>query len=146
MSDRFLVSTRKGLFDFERNADGADGKWHLARESFLGQPVTLALSDARDGTIYAALNLGHFGVKLHRSSDGGASFEEIAMPHYPGKPADLDDPTPWSIQLVWALEPGGGDEPGVVWAGTIPGGLFRSSDRGGSWQLVSSPFDFFSPT
>ncbi|HLQ37117.1 MAG TPA: exo-alpha-sialidase, partial [Planctomycetota bacterium] len=27
---------------------------------------------------------------------------------------------------------------GALWCGTIPGGLFKSSDRGGSWQLVDS--------
>jgi hypothetical protein len=39
---------------------------------------------------------------------------------------------------VWALETGGKDEPGVIWCGTIPGGLFRSSDHGTSWQMAQS--------
>ncbi len=137
MSDRFFVATRKGLFDFQRVSSGG-GKWELARHSFRGEPVTIALPDDRDGTIYVALNLGHFGVKLHRSSDGGASFEEIAVPRYPEKPEGSGDPTPWSLQQVWSLETGGADEPGVLWAGTIPGGLFRSPDRGERWELVTS--------
>ena len=33
----------------------------------------------------------------------------------------------------WALETGGANEPGVLWCGTIPGGLFRSNDNGTSW-------------
>ncbi|MGC3826916.1 exo-alpha-sialidase, partial [Pseudomonas aeruginosa] len=37
---------------------------------------------------------------------------------------------PWSQQQLWILEPGGADRPGTQWAGTIPGGLFRSDDRG----------------
>jgi photosystem II stability/assembly factor-like uncharacterized protein len=37
--------------------------------------------------------------------------------------------------MAWALEAGGKDEPGVLWCGTIPGGLFRSADRGESWEL-----------
>jgi hypothetical protein len=138
VSDRFLVATRKGLFDFRRGERGGDVRWELARISFLGQPVTITLPDRRDGTIYAALNLGHFGVKLHRSSDDGASFEEIAAPRYPEKPQGSDDRTPWSLEQVWSLETGGADEPGLLWAGTIPGGLFRSLDRGGSWELVTS--------
>jgi len=28
-----------------------------------------------------------------------------------------------------------------LWAGTIPGGLFRSRDRGTSWQLVDALWD-----
>jgi hypothetical protein len=27
---------------------------------------------------------------------------------------------------------------GTVWAGTLPGGLFRSADFGASWHLVES--------
>jgi hypothetical protein len=36
---------------------------------------------------------------------------------------------------------GGADQPGVLWAGTLPGGLFRSNDRGDSWELVRSLWD-----
>jgi hypothetical protein len=31
---------------------------------------------------------------------------------------------------------GGPDQPGVLWTGTLPGGLFRSGDRGDRWELV----------
>jgi len=128
MSDRILMATRKGLFDVRR---GPSGAWAIARESFLGSPVTMMLRDARDGTLYAALNLGHFGVKLHRSEDDGASWTESPTPSYAGLPGD---PAP-SLQQIWALEAGGPDQPGVIWAGTVPGGLFRSADRGASWSL-----------
>ena len=79
MSDRLLVSTRKGLFFVER--DG--GRWHVARHRFLGDNVTLALADRRDGSVYAAMNLGHFGVKLRRSVDDGGTFDDIGAPAYP---------------------------------------------------------------
>ena len=91
---------------------------------------------------YAALNHGHFGVKLHRSRDGGATWQPIATPAYPPKPEGYVPKTPvegtpadWSLKLVWALAPGGADEPGVLWCGTLPGGLFRSDDHGESWTL-----------
>ena len=141
MGDRFLVATRKGLFDFRRIAAGARSRWELWRVSFLGQPVTIALSDRRDGTLYAALALGHFGVKLHRSSDDGASFEELPAPRYPEKPQDSDDPAPWSVSQVWSLEPGGADEPGLLRCGTLPGGLFKSEDGGDSWAIVRELWD-----
>ena len=134
MSERIFVATRKGLFDYRRSKAG----WRVERVSFLGDSVTLALSDARDGHVYAALNHGHFGVKLHRSEDGGARFEETRTPAFPAKPTDSDDPTPWSVQQIWSLETGGPDEPGVLWAGTIPGALYRSRDRGEAWELVES--------
>jgi photosystem II stability/assembly factor-like uncharacterized protein len=141
MSERLLVSTRKGLFRFDR----VDGKWAIQRTSFLGHNVTLALPDPRDDSIYATLNLGHFGVKLHRSTDGGTSWEERAVPVYPpGEQLQTGDgkpPTPATLKLIWALETGAGNQPGLIWAGTLPGGLFRSDDAGKSWELVRGLWD-----
>ena len=142
MSDSILVSTRKGLFTVKRGKAG----WSVADVGFLADNVTLALHDPRDGTSYAALNHGHFGVKLHRKLAGGA-WEECTAPAYPPKPEGLVDldgwgkPVNWSTQMIWALEPGGADEPGVLWCGTMPGGLFRSRDRGSSWELIRSLWD-----
>lgn len=141
MSDLLLVSTRKGLFPVHRNALG----WHIGEPHFLGDNVTLALVDRRDGAWYAALNLGHFGVKLRRSDDAGATWQEIAVPAYgPGDTVATGDgkpPQPARLSLLWSLESGGSDQPGRLWAGTNPGGLFRSDDRGDSWQLLRSLWD-----
>ena len=142
MSDRLLVSTRKALFTVERNG----GSWEIASVDFLGDNVTLTLSDQRDGTGYAALDHGHFGVKLHRRPAEGA-WEEIAAPVYPPKPENYEEhdmwgrPLNWSTARVWALAAGGPDEPGVVWCGTLPGGLFHSADRGQSWEMVRTLWD-----
>lgn len=138
---RLFVSTRKGLFCFESNRDG---DWRLRNHQFLGDRVSLTMIDPRDGAVYAALDHGHFGIKLHRSDDGGSGFTQIATPAFPKKPDGLKDvnaqgkEVPWAVQLIWALAAGGDDEPGALWCGTIPGGLFRSADRGASWQLVES--------
>src|SRR5262249_15169065 len=79
MADQLLVSTRKGLFAFARQ--GRD--WPIKRSAFLGQNVTLALAATRNpgggggggrGGWFAALNLGHFGVKLHHSADEGGTW------------------------------------------------------------------------
>ena len=106
---RFMSPLRKGLFTLERGASG----WHIARTSFLGDNVTLTAHDPRDGSLYAALNHGHFGVKLHRSRDGGATWQPIATPVYPPKPEGYVPRTPvegapaeWSLKLVWALARG----------------------------------------
>lgn len=127
------VATRKGLLSMRRSAQG----WQLGRPHFPGEPVTQFAVDAARGDWYAALRLGHFGVKLKRSSDGGASWQDVAAPAFPPKPTEgpfKDDATPWSVDLVWALEAGGGR----LWAGAMPAGLFVSDDRGESWQLVES--------
>lgn len=141
MAGRIVVATRKGLFTIERMGD----RWEIVRTAFLGDNLPMTLSDPRDGVAYAALEHGHFGSKLHRSADGGASWEEVAVPVYPEKgPDDVDidpmrgTPREWKLQRIWALEPGGLDEPGALWCGTLPGGLFRSKDGGRSWSIVDS--------
>ena len=131
MSDVFYAATRKGLFRCERLNTG----WKVGKPSFLGEPVTIALPDARDGALYAALNLGHFGVKLHRSEDQGATWKELPAPAFDQVPEGENGP---SVKGVWELAAGGPDQPGWIWAGTAPGGLFLSKDRGESWELIDS--------
>jgi photosystem II stability/assembly factor-like uncharacterized protein len=125
---KLYVGTKKGLFVVTGRGIG--------KPHFLGDPVTMVLPD-RDGTLYAALNLGHFGVKLHRSGDGGKRWEEVAAPEYPPQPEGTQDKTPWKLVQVWSLESDGKR----LWAGTIPGGLFTSEDRGKSWSLVRGLWD-----
>lgn len=137
MNARAYVSTRKGLFELEQR----DGRWDFGPVHFLGEPVSMALHDRRDGSLYAALNLGHFGVKLHRRDAGSQAWTEIAAPGYPPKPEGSTDTVDWNNQLIWSLAAGGADQPGLLWAGTLPGGLFRSTDRGDSWELVRSLWD-----
>ena len=135
--DRLLVATRKGLVVLQ----GQGQAWRIIALHFAGEPVSQVLADPRDGAWYCALRLGHFGVKLHKSLDHGAHWQEIAAPAFAPKPATgpwADDPTPWNVDLLWELAAGGPDEPGVLWAGCMPAGLFRSGDGGSSWQLVSA--------
>lgn len=142
MSDRVFVGSRKGLFEIVRGPSG----WEIERVEFLGDHVTMFLQDARDGGLYAALDHEHFGVKLHRSEDQGVSWEECAVPTYPegavvgaGPSVEGAPPTkPAALEEIWALEAGGPDQPERLWAGTIPGGVFRSDDRGSAWTLIES--------
>jgi len=137
MSDRIYVATRKGLFTVDRVGQAS---WAVTRTAFLGDSVTMTLRDPRDNALYAALNLGHFGVKLHRSEDDGRNWTELQVPRYEQMSEKQLDATPSapSVEQIWALEAGGADQEGLLWAGTIPGGLFRSADRGESWQLIET--------
>jgi hypothetical protein len=145
VSTRCHIATRKGLFTLDRNASG----WAISRTHFLGDNCTLVMHDARTGDLFAALNHGHFGIKMQRSCDGGSTWSEIAAPTYPEKPPDYKprsaplegQPADWSLKLVWSLAPGGRNEAGVVWCGTLPGGLFKSDDNGKSWALNRSLWD-----
>lgn len=138
MADRLLISTKKGLFSVVRGSGG----WRIERASFLGDAVSLALHDGRSGVLYAALYLGHFGVKLRRSANFGETWDELAAPAFPPEPEghveSLPDgkPWPWRVEQVWALEAGARSD--ELWCGTIGGGLFRSHDAGASWALVES--------
>jgi hypothetical protein len=130
MADRLLVATRKGLFRFRRQGSS----WSAGPPAFLGEPVTAVLADGRDGTLYAALRLGHFGVKLHRSDDGGDTWTELPAPAFPPEPEPTE--TAPTVDMIWTLAAGGVDEPGVLWAGTLTAALFRSGDRGDNWSLA----------
>lgn len=126
MDSRAWIATRKGLFELQRMGLA----WRIARTAFLGEPVTLVLPPDDSGRMLVALNLGHFGVKLHASDDAGGSWHEVAVPVYPEQPKDNVGPD-WKLVQIWALEAAGGR----IWAGTLPGGLFSSTDHGNSWQL-----------
>ncbi len=143
MSDRVFISTRKGLFSAERAGKG----WRINRVSFLGSNVTLSLFDSRDDTLYAALDHGHFGVKLHRSNDLGETWDEVAAPAYPTRAEGAEEekdpqgrPWPWSLKLIWSLEIDSRKD-GSLWCGTIPGGLFRSADGGSTWTMQRNLWD-----
>lgn len=140
MSNRFYVGTRKGLFAVDRSSNG----WQISDVHFLGENASMFLQDPRDGMLYTLLNLGHFGNKLHRSADRGSTWEACGVPVFPegglvpdGFP-EGDQPVgtkPASLREVWALEAGGPNQPGVLWAGTVPGAVFHSTDHGSTWQL-----------
>lgn len=125
---KLLAGTRKGLFILEYKGDD----WVISDVKFLGDPVPMVLPLPAQQQLFVVLGTGHFGIHLHRSDDDGKSFKEIAVPVYPEKPETSDDPCPWSLEMIWALEPG---HNGKLWCGTIPGGLFSSVDSGESWQL-----------
>src|SRR5258705_2786560 len=84
MSNRIYAATRKGLFTIDKKS--GNGGWGITGTAFLGDPVSAVLADNRDGSVYAALNLGHFGVKFHRSNNNGETWEESTSPAYPKDP------------------------------------------------------------
>jgi hypothetical protein len=98
------------------------------------------LHDPRHDVIWASLDHGHWGVKLARSRDHGATWEDVEAPKYPDD-AVLKDDVPATNKLIWAIAGGGHDHPDRLWFGTEPGGLFVSEDYGDSFELVRSLWD-----
>lgn len=135
MSERLWVGTRKGLFELRLTHQ----VWSIDRVSFLGDHVTYVLPGTAQGHTFVALKHGHFGSKLHRCDSSGV-WSEIAVPVYPPKPDDVPDvidpnrkmPIPWSLDMIWSIEMGGDQK---MWCGTLPGGLFTSTDLGENWEL-----------
>ncbi len=143
MEPRLLVATRKGLFGLEY-VPQQNPPWRIASTHFLGDPVTMVLAVPGSRQLFAALDHGHFGVKLHRSEDEGKSWHEINAPQYPPKPEGLEEvdafsgqPIPWSLKRIWSLAA----SPEGVWCGTMPGGLFFSGDAGEHWEMKHSLWD-----
>ena len=89
MARKLLVGTRKGAVRARasrpRVAHRARGAARRPRDMVLGED---------DGTLHAAQDLGHFGVKMKRSRDGGATWEDRPVPQYPPKPDGEDDVDP----------------------------------------------------
>ncbi len=128
-----LVSTRKGLIEYRKSNE----LWEYATCHFKAIPVTIAYEDPRNGTWWAGLDHGHWGVKLNRSSDRGKTWEEIKPPVYPeGSIVKADIPA--KTEYFWAITDGGAQYPNRIWIGTIPGGLFKSEDNGDSWELCEA--------
>jgi photosystem II stability/assembly factor-like uncharacterized protein len=131
MASELLLGTRKGLAILtERN-----GKWAVSCEAFPGIPVSHACQDTRAGKLWAGQDNGHWGVKLQRSGDRGASWDEIEAPKYPDGTTRHDGELA-SNTYVWLIQPGAADKPDELFIGTEPGGLFKSADGGETFELV----------
>lgn len=125
--DRLLVATRKGLFDVRRRGNS----WRVGEPRPKGLTRACARRDPRNGALWAAIDHGHGGVKLARSAGDGGKFEEVSPPKYP-------ETTKATAKDYRVVEPGHVSEPSVLWIGTEPGGLFRTTDDGRRWRLVES--------
>lgn len=127
---RAWVATKKGLFELRRNGR----EWAIEHVSFLGEPVSMFVPPAGGrARMLASLTTGHYGTKLWASNDAGRNWSEVAAPTYPKQPEGAAGPE-WKLVLIWSLERASGS----LWAGTLPGGLFQSTDDGLSWRLVES--------
>ncbi len=133
MKSTLLIGTRKGLIVCKKKPAG----WKIAEVHFDAVPVSIAYADERHDTWWACLDHGHWGVKLHRSKDRGATWTEVPAPAYPGG-LEMKEAVPAATRYLWAMQHGGHSNPNRLWIGTEPGGLFRSDDGGDSFQLVEA--------
>ncbi|MBI1227024.1 MAG: glycosyl hydrolase [Bacteroidetes bacterium] len=133
MKNSLLLGTRKGLIVCRKK----HGNWKITDLHFEGVPVSIAYADERNGTWWACLDHGHWGVKLHRSNDEGKTWAEVTAPAYP-EGAEIKPGEAATTRYLWSVQHGGVKNPDRVWIGTEPGGLFRSDDGGKNFQLMEA--------
>ena len=137
---RLLVGTHKGAFIL--TSDGKRQKWDVNGPYFAGLDIYhLKGSPANPDRLYASQTSDWFGQVVHRSDDGGKTFETVSNNFvYDGDPGTHQwyDGTqhPWEFKRVWYFEPPPSD-PDTVYAGVEDAALFRSSDGGQTWQELS---------
>ncbi len=131
MSKNLLfLGTRKGLVIYKKSTSS----WDYHSSHFPGIPVTLAYADENTKTWWACLDHGHWGIKLHKSTDQGNNWEELQAPKYQ-EGLEIKEGVPATNKYIWAITNGGKSNPDKLFIGTIPGGLFSSSDYGKSFEL-----------
>lgn len=148
MADIILLGTRKGTVIFDRINTG----WRPRPIAHAGIPVCYAARDPRNGTMWSSLDHGHWGPKLSRSRDDGATWEDLSSLKYPKgsryivkylPTPDFNPETPSavteyanaSVFKIWNIAFGSASQPNRLFAGTVPGGLFVSDDNGETWEL-----------
>lgn len=131
-----VLGTRKGVLILVKQGKG----WQVTRQSFPGLEVSYAFRHPYTNDIWAALETGHWGPKLHRSPDGGSSWQEIQLPEYP-QGAEINPGVPAALSYIWMVCEGHAQKPNQVFLGTEPGGLFLSEDRGETFDLVNGLWD-----
>ena len=147
MTYELLVSTRKGLV-IGRSEDRQT--WEFGDTHFTGWQIDYAVRDPRNGRLHVAASHMQWGPHLHRSDDGGESWEETPAPEFQGETYSYSDWDPAtdtllppqaheaSLERVWTIEPGPASQPGLLYAGVDPAALFISTDAGDSWELCRS--------
>src|SRR4051812_35258816 len=111
---RAALATRKGLIILKPKTSG----WDIERVHFDGVKATYVAFDKSKGWIWAGVNHGHWGPKLHVSKNKGKTFEELGTPKFPEGQKD-------SLKEFWAVTR---DTKGRIYLGTDPAALFHSDD------------------
>ena len=129
-----MIGTRKGLW-IGRSDDRES--WTLGEPKFLMNEVVSCAIDSRgdDTRLLAGTMSPHWGPQVFRSDDLGETWQETA-----NGAIRFPEDTGTALERVWqlTLPP---DEPDVVYAGTQPSALFRSTDRGETFTMVRALWD-----
>ena len=134
-----MIGTRKGMWI--ATSDEGRTTWEVRGPDELRSEVhAVALDTARRAgreqpRLFMASKHWHWGPQVLHSDDLGRTWERgrdgaVSFPEDTGR----------TLEAVWAIAPSPCD-PDVVWAGTEPSALFRSTDGGSSFEMVRSLWD-----
>jgi photosystem II stability/assembly factor-like uncharacterized protein len=134
---RVLVGTRKGAFVLTSDEGRRD--WKVDGPHFAGwESYHLKGSPVDPDRIWASAYGGWFGQQIHKSVDGGRSWDPVGNgftyaseagthQHYDGTLK------PWVFDKVWHIEPSLTDAD-TVYAGVEDAALFKTTDGGDTWN------------
>jgi photosystem II stability/assembly factor-like uncharacterized protein len=134
---RVLVGTSKGAFTL--TSDGKRKDWQVDGPHFGGWEIYhMKGSPVDPNLIFASQSSDWFGQVVHRSQDGGKTWETVGNEFsYQGEPGTHQwydgTPHPWEFKRVWHFEPSLSDVD-TVYAGVEDAALFKSTDAGQTWS------------
>lgn len=137
---RVLVGTHKGAFIL--TSDGKRKDWQIDGPFFGGLEIYhVKGSPVNPDRIYASQAGDWFGQVVHRSDDGGKTWEAVGNEFkYRGAPGTHQwydgTPHPWEFKRVWHFEPSPHDAD-TVYAGVEDAALFKSTDGGKTWAELA---------
>src|SRR4051794_22926641 len=136
MTVLLAIGTQKGLF--LASSDDERRTWHIGPAHFPGTAIFTIGVDSRGPRprLLAAVDNSHFGPSVALSDDLGQTWQEPER-----APIAFPEDAHAAIERVWQIVPGNAAEPGVVYAGSQPSALFRSTDGGRSFELVRGLWD-----
>src|SRR5262245_27994647 len=129
------IGTGKGLF-LARSEDDRR-TWKVSGPHFPMTGVYAVAIDTRrsPARLLAGVDSSHFGPIVATSDDMGETWDEPDE-----RPIAFPEESETSLVRVWQITPSP-VEPDVVYAGTEPQGLFRSTDRGQKYEFVRALWD-----
>ncbi|WP_343061423.1 exo-alpha-sialidase [Nocardioides luti] len=134
MDTVLLIGTRKGLWI--GRSDEARLDWEFTGPHFDMEEVYSCMVDTRGATprLLAGASSSWLGPQVRISDDLGATWQET-----PNGAIRFPEGSGATLERVWQLAPGAED--GMVYAGTEPGAVFRSSDGGETFALEQALWD-----
>ena len=129
-----MVGTRKGLWVGQ--SDEARADWSWSGPHFDMEEVYSCMIDTRGSgpRLLAGASSMWLGPRVRHSDDLGGTWAE-AKDGGIRFPDDIDA----SVERIWQLTPGPSDE--VVYAGTEPGAVWKSTDHGATFELERALWD-----